>query len=32
MKSSTLAAHQNLSDFLNGSRIEGQKSEGRACL
>lgn len=32
LRKSFLAAHQNLSDFLNGSRIEGQKSKGRACL
>lgn len=31
-RKSALAAHQNLSDFLNGSRTGGQKSEGRACL
>lgn len=32
IKKSTLAAHQRFFNFLNGSRTEGQKSEGRVCL
>ncbi len=32
LRKSVLAARQRICDFLNGSRTEGQKSEGRACL
>lgn len=32
LRKSILAARQRNCDFLNGSRTEGQKSDGRACL